>query len=76
MLEVIFRTLRAFPQYKTEELLYEIPLIQVFAMYSWAYANDGWHQFSGVYMPDGGYTGQEAESLLNELKQLKLKQQQ
>ena len=40
-------------------------------MYSWAYGNDSWHQFAGVYPIDGAYVGQEADNLLVELKEIK-----
>lgn len=47
----------------------EIPMIEGYAMITGAMNYDGWLQFSGVTMKDGGYVKQEVERIIkNELR--------
>jgi hypothetical protein len=68
--DVIFRILSTFHQYTLQEVLYELPLMDAFALWSWAYYNNPIHQFNGIQMVNGGYAGQEADKLLEELKEM------
>jgi hypothetical protein len=59
-----------FPQYTYNQLLFEVPLGEVYAMYSWATANDPINRFGGINMINGGYLGREADVLYTELKEI------
>ena len=50
-------------------------MIQGFVLYSWSYYNNPIHMFNGIQMIGGGYSGQEADTLLEELKQMLHKEQ-
>lgn len=58
-----------------EYVLYDLPMIQGFVLYSWSYYNNPIHMFNGIQMIGGGYSGQEADTLLEELKEMKRNQE-
>jgi hypothetical protein len=53
--------------------MFELPMIQGFILWSWSYANNPIHMFSGVQMAGGGYAGIESDELLRQLKEMKAK---
>jgi hypothetical protein len=59
-----------FNQYTWDDLIYEVPLGQVYMLYSWATANDPINRFGGIHMVGGGYKGTEADLLLAELRKI------
>ena len=73
--DYVCRLLSNYHQYKLEQILYELPMMDGFALYSWAYYNNPIHQFNGIQMADGGYAGMEAKELLEELKEMKSNQE-
>lgn len=59
-----------FHQYTFHQLMFDVPLKQVYAMYSWATLNDPMNRFSGIIMVNGGYLGNEADMLYEDLKKI------
>lgn len=51
----------------------ELPMIDGWILYSWAFLNDPVHKFSGIYMKDSP-EALESDDLLKELKEIYKKQ--
>jgi hypothetical protein len=71
--DIVGRMLSNYHQFSLDEILYEMPLIDVYVLYSWAYFNSPINQFNGIQMTNS-YTAQESDNLLVELKEMKSKQ--
>ena len=72
--DYVCRLLVAYHQYSFDYILYELPMIRGWILYSWAYSNDALNRFGGVRMVNGGYLGYEADKLYAELKEIAKKQ--
>ena len=74
VVDYVCRLVKNYPQYTLDYILYELPMLRGWALYSWSYANEPMHQFSGIRMVDS-YASREADSLYEELiKEMKMKQ--
>jgi hypothetical protein len=71
--DIVGRMLNNYHQFSLDDILYEMPLLDVYVLYSWAYYNSPIHQFSGIIMTNS-YVAQESDNLLEELKMMKRKQ--
>jgi hypothetical protein len=64
--------LSTYHQFTLDEILYEIPLLDVYVLYSWAFFNAPIHQFNGIQMSNG-YSAQEADRLMENMKKQETK---
>lgn len=64
----------SYPQFTKDYILYELPMIDGWILWSYSMFNDPVHKFSGIEMENGGYLGIESDILLNDLRAMKLKQ--
>jgi hypothetical protein len=68
--DIVGRMLSNYHQLSLNEILYEMPLLDVYVLYSWAYYNSPIHQFGGILMINS-YVEQESDELLKQLKEMK-----
>ena len=53
-----------YPADSHERVWYRLPMAQGYALIAAGMMNDGWLQFSGVAMADGGYVGEEVKRMI------------
>jgi hypothetical protein len=73
VIDYICRLYSTYHEYTLDHIMFELPMLQGMILYSWSYANNPIHLFSGIQMVKGGYSGIEADNLLEELKIMKAK---
>jgi hypothetical protein len=64
LLDYVCKLLKTYPGLSRDEVWWELPMDQGWAMYYWAMENDPWLQFNGVRRADNGYVGQEINRLV------------
>ena len=63
LLDYVARLLKYYPQMGYEKVWFRFPMAKGYALIAAAALNDGWLQFSGIELADGGYIRQEMDKI-------------
>ena len=66
LLEYVCRLLKTYPSFNREFVWDELPMIEGWAYFSWAYENDAMNQLGGVSRTSPSYIKQESEKLISQ----------
>lgn len=67
--DYICRLLNSYPQYKIDDIMTKLPMLDGYILYTYSFFNDAIHKFSGIKMKNS-YCAQEADMLLEQLKHI------